>query len=107
MADGRILLTVDPDAWHGHGFELRWTEDRGWNRTPLDTCFDPLWTATEPLPLPEPADPDDVTAATLLLLAGDDGFVTGTRWWEVRGLPGQGPGRQDAFRTTSASDRVM
>ncbi|KIQ66143.1 hypothetical protein TR51_00050 [Kitasatospora griseola] len=49
---------------------------------PLDEHSDPLWTATERLPLSELADPDDVAAAALLLLAGDDGFTTGTREWE-------------------------
>ncbi|MFJ8443374.1 hypothetical protein [Kitasatospora griseola] len=86
MADGRVPLTVNPDAWHRHGFELRWMEGGGWSWTPLDEHSDPLWAAPEPLPLPELADPDDVAAATLLLLAGDDAFTTCTRQWEHAGL---------------------
>ncbi|MEV7123844.1 hypothetical protein [Kitasatospora griseola] len=82
MADGRLPLTASADAWHGHGCELRWTEGSGWSWTPLDEHFDPLWTATEPLPLPELADPDGVAAAVLLLLDGEDDFETSAREWE-------------------------
>ncbi|MFF2630919.1 hypothetical protein ACFVUN_34790 [Kitasatospora griseola] len=62
-------------------------EGSGWSWTPLDEHFDLLWTVTEPLPLPELADPDDVAATALLLLAGDDdGFTTGTRLWGHAGF---------------------
>ncbi|KIQ66144.1 hypothetical protein TR51_00055 [Kitasatospora griseola] len=31
MRDDRVPLAADPDAWHGYGFELRWTEGCGWS----------------------------------------------------------------------------